>query len=59
MLQHDDRGLFEALAGDGSALLILTAAGLILAGLGGLFLAATGDFLPHDLRYLEMPLDHL
>ena len=59
MTRQDERGLLDALSGDGRPLLNLMAVGLLLAGLGGIFLAATGDFLPHDLRYLEMPLDHL
>jgi hypothetical protein len=59
MVRHDERGLFNALAKDGLPVLTFTAVGLILSGLIGLFLAVSGEFLPHDLRFLGMPLDHL
>jgi hypothetical protein len=50
----DDRGLLQALVGDGRPLLSLTGLVLILSGAFALFLAATGHFLPHDELYLGM-----
>ncbi|GAA0909214.1 hypothetical protein [Virgisporangium aurantiacum] len=40
--------------GDGVPLLLLTAWGLAFAGGFAMFLAASGEFLPHDIRYLKM-----
>lgn len=51
---QDDRGFLRAMAGDGRPLLVATGLALVLAGLFALFLAATGDFLPHDERFLGM-----
>lgn len=50
----DERGLVEALLGNGHFLLALT--GVALAGSGGfaLFLCLTGHFLPHDVAHLGM-----
>lgn len=50
----ENRGLVAALIGDGIPLLLLTAAGLAFAGGFAIFLAASGQFLPHDLAYLGM-----
>ena len=36
--------------GDGRPLLLALAGGLLLAGGFALFLAASGEFLPHDIR---------
>jgi hypothetical protein len=49
---RDDRGLVEALLGDGRFLLRLT--GVLLAVSGGfaMFQSATGHFLPHDVHAL-------
>lgn len=58
-LADDDRGLFEALIGDGRSLLSLTGMGLILSGLFALFLSATGHFLPHDVAFLGMTAEQL
>lgn len=54
-----DRGLLEALLGDGTLPLALT--GVALAGAGGfaLFLSATGHFLPHDVAQLGMDATQL
>lgn len=51
---RDQRGLVEALVGDGRP--VLTVTGLALAACGGfaLFQSATGHFLPHDVEYLGM-----
>jgi hypothetical protein len=43
-----------AIVGDGVLLLLATAASLVLAGGFAIFLAASGEFLPHDIRYLSM-----
>jgi hypothetical protein len=48
------RGLFEALAGDGRPLLVFTAICLALAGAFALFQSSTGQFLPHDVAFLQM-----
>ncbi len=48
------RSFFGALLGDGRPLLLLTAVALAFAGGGALFLACTGDFLPHDVVFLGM-----
>jgi hypothetical protein len=55
----EERGLFEALLGDGFFPLALT--GVALAGAGGfaLFLSITGHFLPHDVVYLGMDAEQL
>jgi hypothetical protein len=50
----ENRGLVRAAIGDGIPLLLLTAWGLAFAGGFAMFLAATGQFLPHDLDYLGM-----
>ena len=50
----EDRGLFQPLVGDGRPLLLTMAGGLVFAGGFALFLAATGEFLPHDIHYLGM-----
>ena len=38
---------------------LLSLTGLLLAGGFALFLAASGEFLPHDIRYLGMSADDL
>lgn len=50
----EERGLFAVLVGDGLPLLMAGAGGLVLAGGFVVFLALTGEFLPHDIRYLQM-----
>lgn len=50
----EDRGLLREVIGDGVPLLLLTAVGLTFAGGFAMFLAASGQFLPHDIRYLKM-----
>lgn len=56
---RDDRGLFDALIGDGRPLLTLTALCLLFSGGFALFLSATGHFLPHDIAYLGMTAEQL
>ena len=56
---HDQRGLLQALVGDGRPLLMFTGLSLVLSGGFALFLAATGHFLPHDARFLGMTAEQL
>lgn len=51
---RDQRGLVEALIGDGRPLLALMAICLLLCGGFAWFQSATGHFLPHDAAYLGM-----
>lgn len=54
-----DRGLVDALVDDGRPLIKLTGLALIGSGLFAFFLAATGNFLPHDIAFLGMNADDL
>ena len=47
-------GFLETLIGDGRSLFKLTALCLALAGTFAIFQASTGEFLPHDVAYLQM-----
>lgn len=47
------------LVGDGRPMLFIIAGALLFAGGLAMFLASTGDFLPHDLHYLGMTPDEL
>jgi hypothetical protein len=49
-----DGGFVQAIVADGVLLLLATAASLVLAGGFAIFLAASGQFLPHDIAYLGM-----
>lgn len=55
----DNRGLLEALIGDGRPLLIFTGLCLLLADGFALFLSATRHFLPHDVQFLGMTAEQL
>ena len=55
----DDRGLLQAVLGDGRPLLIFTGLCLVLSGMFALFLSATGHFLPHDVQFLGITADEL
>ena len=55
----EERSFFAPLVGDGRPLLLAMAGGLVFAGGFALFLAATGDLLPHDVHYLGMTADDL
>lgn len=55
----DDRGLIQALVGDGRSLLIFTGLCLVLSGGFALFLSATGHFLPHDVQFLGITAEQL
>jgi hypothetical protein len=57
--ERDNRGIFEALVGDGRPLLLLTGVVLILCGGFAIFQSATGQFLPHDVQYLGMTAQDL
>jgi MFS family permease len=55
----DERGLFQALIGDGRPLLLFTGLSLVLSGAFALFLSATGHFLPHDTEFIGMTANAL
>src|SRR5262245_47091744 len=55
----ETRGFLQALAGDGRPLLIFVGLCLVLSGVFALFLALTGQFLPHDLKHLGMNAEEL
>ena len=50
----DGQGLFGPLIGDGRPLLFVIAGSLVFAGGLAMFLASTGELLPHDTAYLGM-----
>jgi hypothetical protein len=56
---NDNRGFFQPMLGDGRPPLLLLALGLILSGLFAVFLAASGQFLPHDERFLGQTAEGL
>lgn len=58
-MTRDERGLIQALLGDGRPLLGFTGLSLVLSGGFALFLAATGHFLPHDIQFLNMTATEL
>lgn len=58
-MTEDNRGLLEAVLGDGRPLLLVCGLGLVLAGAFALFLSASRHFLPHDIHYLGMSADEL
>jgi hypothetical protein len=51
--------LLDALVGDGRPLLSFSGLLLVLSGVFALFLAASGNFLPHDERFLGMTAEQL
>jgi hypothetical protein len=54
-LDRDERvGLLAPLLSDGRPLLTLGTLGLLLSGGFAIFLAASGQFLPHDIHFLGM-----
>jgi hypothetical protein len=55
----DNRDLFGTMLGDGRPPLVLLSLGLVLSGLFALFLAVTGQFLPHDERFLGLTAEQL
>jgi hypothetical protein len=58
-ITRDERGIFQALLGDGRPLLIFIGLSLVLSGAFALFLSATGQFLPHDVQFLGMSAEQL
>lgn len=56
---YSKKGLISSLVGDGRPLLLFTGLILTLSGGFALFLAATGQFLPHDTQFLGMTADEL
>jgi len=48
------RGFFEAIIDDGRPLFVFTGLCLALSGAFALFQSATGQFLPHDVAFLQM-----
>ena len=56
---NEQRGFARTVVGNGVPLLAATAGILVLAGGFAMFLALTGEFLPHDLAYLGMSADQL
>ena len=57
--ERQQPGLVSALVGDGRSLLSFSGLVLVLSGGFALFLAATGQFLPHDAQFLGMTADAL
>lgn len=55
----DDRGILQALLGDGRPLLSFIGLSLVLSGAFALFLSITGQFLPHDVQFLGMSAEQL
>ena len=51
---NSESGLFALLVGDGRAPLALVGLALLLAGGFAIFIAARGEFLPHDVAFLGM-----
>ena len=56
---RDDRGLFEALVGDGRGLVVLVGVSLAFAGGFAIFLSMAGLLLPQDVAYLGMTTEEL
>ncbi|MGH9224091.1 MAG: hypothetical protein ACRD2W_10005 [Acidimicrobiales bacterium] len=59
MADEDRTSLFAPILGDGRPLLLALAGSLIFSGGFALFLAASGEFLPHDIDHLGMSADDL
>jgi hypothetical protein len=55
----DDAGLFAPLFADGRPFLTLGTLGLLFSGGFAIFLAANGQFLPHDIQFLGMTAGQL
>jgi MFS family permease len=56
---YDNRGLLDALVGDGRPLLMFAGVSLILFGGFAIFLAASRQFLPHDVQFLGLTAEQL
>lgn len=57
--KQDNRGLIQAALADGIPLLIFTGLSLVLSGGFAIFLAVTGQFLPHDIAFLGLSASEL
>ncbi|HXD32016.1 MAG TPA: hypothetical protein VN643_12920 [Pyrinomonadaceae bacterium] len=55
----DNRGILQALVGDGRPVLVFLGFGLIMCGAFALFLSATRQFLPHDVQFLGLTAEEL
>ncbi len=53
-MEDEGTSFFHPVLGDGRPLLLAVAGSLVFAGGFALFLAATGELLPHDIHYLGM-----
>ena len=53
-MDRDSRSLFEGLIGDGRPLIVFTGICLALSGAFAIFQSSTGQFLPHDVAFLQM-----
>ena len=58
-IDSDQRGLIEALLGDGRFFIQTTGFCLVLAGSFAVMQSATGHFLPHDIEFLGMTASEL
>ncbi len=58
-MPEDNRGIFEVLIADGRPLLLFSGLAIVLSGVGAIFIAATGHFLPQDVQYLGLTSDQL
>ncbi len=56
---NENRGLVEALVGDGRPLLILAGLSLVVFGCFAFFLSASRQFLPHDVQFLGITAEEL
>lgn len=55
----ESKSFIGGLVGDGRPLLTVTALALFFSGAFALFLSATGQFLPHDIDFLQMSAPEL
>jgi hypothetical protein len=56
---RDTRGFFEAIIGDGRALISFTGLCLLLSGAFAILQSASGQFLPHDTAFLRITREQL
>jgi hypothetical protein len=56
---RDERGILEAVLGDGRFLLALTGVVLVISGGFAILQSASGYFLPHDVHALGFDAEHL
>ena len=58
-VDESGKGLFTPLFSDGRNFLTLGTLGLLFSGSFAIFLAASGQFLPHDIQFLGMTAEQL